>query len=313
MNNFIKYLIVSTLAIYSLSACEDVIQVDVPKNEEKLVVDAQLNDGGGVQNIKLMVSQAYFDNKMPPPAIGAVVEVIDNEGNRFEFVQKLDSLNKPTINYEIIPNTGNKFGKIGNIYTLSIKYNGETYTSTTKLNRVPAIDSLIYVFKDNSDNLGGEEDEPKKGFRPEFFARDLMGIGDCYYIKGYRYDKEKKKWELEREEPAYDAAFQPGARADGLVFILPLRRAIGSQLFNEGDSSRVELYSVSQAHFDFLRAAENEENNQGLFATPPATFPTNILNANSSSKKKALGWFSVSGLSKMTVVIDPKLARKDTD
>ncbi len=309
----IKYLIISTLTAILLSSCEDVIDVKVPRNEEKLVVDGQLSNREGMQFIKLMVSQPYFDNSKPSPANGAEVKVTNNEGITYEFKQRLDSLNKPTIFYDWQPNSNVKFGKIGLDYTLEVKYKGEVYTANSKMNRIPQIDSLIYVFKDNTGQPGGDVDEPKKGFRPEFYARDLTGIGDCYFIKGYRFDKEKKTWKLQREEVAYDAAFQPGARADGLVFILPLRRSIATQLFNEGDSSRVELYSVSQSHFDFLRSAENEEQNQGLFATPPATFLTNIVNMNSKSTKKALGWFSVSGFSKFTTVIDPKKVSKDND
>lgn len=308
-----KYLLYSTLTAFSLSSCEDVIDVDVPRNEEKLVVDGQLSNKEGIQFIKLMVSQAYFDNSKPSPANDALVKVTDSEGVIYEFKQRLDSLNKPTIFYDWKPKNSGKFGKIGLDYTLEVKYKGEVYTANSKMNRIPVIDSLIYVFKDNSGQPGGDADEPKKGYRPEFYARDLTGIGDCYFIKGYRYDKVKKTWKLQREEVAYDAAFQPGARADGLVFILPLRRSIATQLFNEGDSSRVELFSVSQSHFDFLRSAENEEQNQGLFATPPATFLTNIVNANSQSTKKALGWFSVSGFSKFTALIDPKKVSKDND
>jgi hypothetical protein len=310
--DFKKYILFLFGAIL-FSSCEDVIEVKVPKNDEKLVVDAQLNYGGGRQIMKLMVSQAYFDNSAPKPANNATVVVIDNEGKKYVFTQTNDSLNKPSIVYEWKPKDNEPFGKLGNTYTLEILYNNESYMASSILKPAPKIDSLIYAFEDNSDRPGGDADKPKKGYRPEFYARDLKGIGDCYYIKGYRYDKEKKTWKLQREEAAYDAAFQPGARADGLVFILPLRRSIATQLFNEGDSSRVELYSIPESYFYFLRAAENEEGNQGLFATPPATFPTNVFNINSTSKKKALGWFSVNGLSKFTTVIDPKKASKNND
>lgn len=308
-----KYLIISLLGVIYLSSCEDVISVDVPRNEEKLVVDGQLFNGEGVQSIKLMVSQAYFDNSKPQPANGAVVKITDNEGIKYEFTQRLDSLKKPTIFYDWKPKANEVFGKLNNTYKLEIDFKGESYEASTKLNRVPKIDSIIYVFKDITDNPGNAEDEVKKGYRPEFYARDLDGNGDCYFIKGYWYDSKTKKWKLERQQIAYDAAFQAGSRADGLVFILPIRRAIARKLYLEGDSSRVELYSISQNHYDFLRAADNEENNQGLFATPPATFLTNIFNKNANSSKKALGWFSVAGLSKFQTVIDPKKASKDND
>ena len=189
MQNSYKYLIISLLATTLFTSCEDVISVDVPKNEEKLVIDGQLTNSTNVQVIKLMISQAYFDNSAPPPATGAIAKVTDSEGVVYEFKQKLDSLNKPTINFEWKPKANQKFGKIGNTYNLEVSFRGETYLSTTKMNRVPPIDSIIYVYKDNSNQPGGDTDELKKGYRPEFYARDLDGIGDCYYIKGYRYDK----------------------------------------------------------------------------------------------------------------------------
>lgn len=313
MKTYIKQLIFSVLVLFTLMSCEDVISVDVPRNEEKLVVDGQLFNGVGIQTIKLMVSQAYFDNDSPTPANDAVVKVTDNEGIVCNFTQRLDSLNKPTIFYDWMPAKAQIFGKIDKTYKLEINFKGETYESITTMKRVPKIDSLIYVFKDISKNPGNEADAVTKGFRPEFYARDLNGDGDCYFIKGYKYDNKTKKWEFESQQIAYDAAFSPGSRADGLVFILPIRRSISTKLYLAGDSSKVELYSIHKNHFDFLRAADNEKNNQGLFATPSATFLTNISNKNKSSAKKALGWFSVAGFSKFQTIIDPKMASKDND
>ncbi len=299
------------MSICTLFSCEDVVKLDVPRNEEKIVVDAQINDKPSVQTIKIMLSQAYFNNDTPPPATGAIAKVTDNEGNSYIFSQRLDKDNKPTEYFDWKPKANETLGKIGRKYTLEIVYNGETYQSVTEMRPVPKIDSLVYSFKDNS-NLPGAE-EPKKGYRPEFFARDITGAGDCYFIKGYRYFSKDKSWKKDRQQIAYDAAFQPGARADGLVFILPIRRSITNDLLQEGDSMRVELYSITEPHFNFLRAADADANNQGLFATPPATFPTNIVNLNKNSTKKALGWFSASGLNTLQVIIDPKKATPDTD
>jgi Domain of unknown function (DUF4249) len=312
MKIYYKILIISFLNISALTSCEDVVSVDTPNNEQKLVIDAQLNDGVGPQKIKVMVSQAYFDNTAPIPATGAVVKVTDNEGNKFEFIQK-KSNDIPTIYFEWLPKAGEKFGKIGNTYTLEVDFKGENYKASTLMARVPKIDSLVFAFKDNSALPGGDANTVKKGYRPEFFARDPIGLNDCYFLKGVSYNKKDNKWNQDSELAVYDAAFQPGARADGLVFILPVRRSIAPKLLSEGDSIRVELYSISPAHYDFLRSAAQDAGNQGLFATPPANFPSNLINSNSKSTKKALGWFSASGLSKMQVVIDPKKATPNTD
>ena len=307
-------LILISIAASALLSCEDVVKVDVPQNEEKLVIDAQLHNGGGNQSMKVMVSQPYFNNSPIPPATGAIIQVSDNEGNKYNFVQQLDKDSKPSLYFMWKPVNSETFGKIGNIYTLEIKYKGETYKSIAEMKPVPKIDSLTFAFKDNSALPSSDTKVEKIGYRSEFFARDLTGPGDCYLIKGSRYNKKENKWDAEDKlQIAYDAAFQPGARADGLVFILPIRRSISNKLLQEGDSIRTSLYSISESHFDFLRAAGQESANQGLFATPPQTFQTNILNANPNSSKKALGWFSASGLSKIQVYIDPKKASKDTD
>ncbi len=312
MQKFIKIISIVSLGLLA-GACEDVIKIEVPKNEEKLVVDAQINDADGPQTIKLMRSQAYFDNSDLLPISDAKVWVKDSEQNIFTFNQRLDKDGKPGIYWDWLPTGNEKLGKVGRTYELHIDYKGDTYLASSLMKPVPKIDSLIFVYKDQSDLPGDNDGKPKIGYRPEFFARDLTGPGDCYFIKGKRWISKDKKWNQDRTQIAYDAAFQPGARADGLTFILPIRRAITDNLLQEGDSMRVELFSISEAHFDFLRAADQDANNQGLFATPPATFPTNVVNQNKSASKKALGWFSASSKSSLQVYIDPKKAQPDTD
>jgi Domain of unknown function (DUF4249) len=263
--------------------------------------------------MKIMVSQAYFDNTTVPPATDATVKVTDNEGKIYNFKQVNDMNGKPSIYYIWQPKNGESFGKIGNKYILEINYKGETFTSITEMKRVPKIDSLTYVYKDNSDLPSNDPKKEKKGYRAEFWARDPIGNGDCYVIKGSRYIKKENRWNDDNQQIAFDAAFQPGAHADGLVFILPIRRSITNNLLQVGDSIKANIYSISEAHFDFLRAAGQEAQNQGLFATPPQTFQTNIFNANPNSSKKALGWFSASGLSNFQLIIDPTNASKETD
>jgi Domain of unknown function (DUF4249) len=289
MKNIYKLILFVLIALFTFTSCEDVVNVTTPSNEVKLVVDAQLNNGKGPQTMKVMLSQTYFDNSAIPPAIGANIKVTDNEGRIYNFIQQLDKDNMPTIYYVWKPEKGESFGKIGAKYTLEISYQGETFKSVTEMKPVPKIDSLVYSFKDNSALPSTDAKKEKKGYRPEFFARDLTGNGDCYYIRGARYIKKENKWNNDNEQIAYDAAFQPGARADGLVFILPIRRSITNNLLQEGDSIRAEIYSITESHFDFLRAAGQEAQNQGLFATPPQTFQTNIVNVFASLHRSQKG------------------------
>jgi hypothetical protein len=69
--------------------------------------------------------------------------------------------------------------------------------------------------------------------------------------------------------------------------------------------------SITEAHFDFWLQLRTELNNAGLFATPASRISTNVLNINSSSTKKASGWFGTSAVSSMGVIIDKNKAVKE--
>ncbi len=316
MNNiFKKYTLLSTLAV-SIFSCEDVITIDTPKNETKLVVEALLNDNPTLQTIKLTISQNYFDNTEPKPATGAVCKIIDSNKNVYEFKQRTIE-GKLTSYFDWLPTkTTPKIGNVGNAFTLDIAYEGQNYTSSASILPVTTVDSISYAYKENttpgpnSPNAPEGEEPAKKGYLPELFARDLKGLGNCYYIKGYSYSKANKKWTIDNSQLAYDAAFQKGSQADNLVFILPIRTAVSGKLLQEGDSIRAEIFSITEPHFYFIQAAKQEQSNGGLFATPPSQLPTNVFN-KALGGKKAMGWFSISSRSTFQTVIDPKKAVKD--
>ena len=84
-----------------------------------------------------------------------------------------------------------------------------------------------------------------------------------------------------------------------------------TELYRENDKVRVELLSITEAHFDFWIQLRQELNNAGLFARPAARIPSNINNANPTSTKLASGWFGTSAISSMEVKIDKAKAVKD--
>ena len=84
-----------------------------------------------------------------------------------------------------------------------------------------------------------------------------------------------------------------------------------TELFRENDKVRVELLSITEAHFDFWLQLRQELNNAGLFARPSARIPSNINNVNANSAKQASGWFGTSAISSMEVKIDKVKAVKE--
>ena len=298
--------ILFALSTLSLTSCEDVINLEgIIDSESLLIVDGSVTTVSENQLITLTQSQDYFSSKPVLPILGATVTVTDNEGKVFEFKDLQNNgkyVWKPSANIPAI-------GVVGKTYTLKIVANGETYQAISELKRVPVIDSIAYQFDEARFNQRDDDkNKPKEGYDAQFYARDFTGIGDCYRIIPY---KNGKALELSNTVSiAYDAAIQKSnGAADGIVFSLPVRGSISPELYLEKDTIKVELRSITEGHYNFWNQARSEINNGGLFSRPAANIPTNVVNINPNSTKKAAGWFGTSAVSFSQTVVDAKKAQ----
>ncbi|PWK28136.1 uncharacterized protein DUF4249 [Arcicella aurantiaca] len=302
-NSFIRYSLFAVSALFLIS-CEDVISLDVQKTDPYLVVDGSITNLAGEQVIRLTKSQDLLSEATPEGVKNATVKVTDNLGKVYEF-KDLKNEGK----YVWTPtNATEVMGVIGKTYSLEIQSEGEIYKASSKLNRVPKIDSIVYKLDDANVRQTGDG-KPKKGYDAQFYARDLKGVGDCYRIKVYQNGKLRNG--ADNIVIAYDGIANKSTFGDSLAFITPLRRLATTELFNENDKIKVELLSITEAHFDFWTQLRQELNNAGLFARPAARVPSNIINVNTNSAKQAAGWFGTSAVTSMEVVVDKTKAVKD--
>jgi hypothetical protein len=285
----ITYLFLSLLCM----SCEDVIDIKVKDGKEQLVVDAWITDETEVQSVTLTLSQPYFEQGAPKPALNAEVFLIREDSTRFQF---LDADQDGVYTYS--PRNRN-YLRINQRVGLYIKYNGEEYYALSELKRVPSIDSLKY----QSITLPIKpENSPQTGFLAQFFATDFPGEGDTYLIRSLKNDTLRSK--SNEFTLSYDGGLSPGNKTDGMVFLQPVRMGINSGLFVHQDKVTVELYSLPLDAYFFLSQLKAETNNGGIFATPLSNVPGNIFNLNASSKEKALGCFFVSKVSRYSAYID---------
>ncbi|MEO1652241.1 MAG: DUF4249 domain-containing protein [Bacteroidota bacterium] len=286
--------------LLALSSCEDIIDVDLDPGTNVLTIDAWITNEVGNQQIRLLFTQGYLDNSPLTPALGATVRVEDNEGRIFDF---LDPDNDGFYIWEPVGND-TVLGRIGNQYNLTVTFEGETYTASSEIKRVPPIDSLVTEFRE--EELG----EPE-GYYAELFARDIAGSGDAYWIRSFKNGVfQNRPFDL---NIAFDAGFSQGGNIDGLTFISPIREGINPFVEDEdgeimspyqpGDTVRVELYSITQEAFDFLEEVSGQIQNGGLFAIPISNVSTNIINQNPDSPNQAVGYFGASGVSTETAVV----------
>lgn len=295
-----KSLLIVLLAgagMVSLTSCETVIDAKLDTGPAQLSVDANLTDQPGPQTIRLTQTAAYFNNDTPPAATSATVSVSDDAGKTYAFS---DSDND---GYYVWQPTGkDTLGHIGRTYQLTITYQGETYRASSRMNRVPAIDSLIFS-KQKLNPLSTTE-----GYQAEFYARDMPGAADYYRIRFFRNGELQNK--PNNIIISQDGVFRiNGSVSDGLTFIVPIRRAINpDSLYALNDAVKVELHSISSEAFDFWEQVQNQITNNGLFAAPSSNVSTNIMNTRANGRK-ATGFFITSAVRSSSATVSEATIR----
>ena len=298
MKKLIAYIFIIGFPI-SIWSCEDVIDLEIKDGVTQLVVDAWLTDKPEPQVIKLTLSQPYFDNSAPQPALGATVTVFESDSTAHSFVDVLNDGN-----YVL---QGEPFLQVDALYALYIAYDGQEYVSISSQKRVPKIDSIS--FENFTFPVSPPDGGPQKGFLGQFYAKDFDGQNDTYWIRTTKNDTLINN--PSNLSIAYDASFSPGAGSDGLLFILPIRQSINDGLYRHGDKTKVELWSITNEAYYYLFQIRQESANGGIFATPPANIPTNIVNRDENSKVKAVGFFGISSVSSIEAVVDSVKAKPE--
>jgi hypothetical protein len=263
--------------------CETVIDAKLDTGPAQLTVDATITDQPGLQSIRLTQTAAYFDNSPAPTVTGATVSVSDGAGRTFAFTDPDNDGH-----YVWQPEEGDTLGRIGQTYGLSITYQGNTYRAISTMNRVPPVDSIIFR-KQKLNPLSSIE-----GYQAEFYARDLPGATDYYRIRYFRNGVLQNR--ARDIITLKDASFPGSANTDGFMFIRPFRQSINpDSLYALNDVVDVEIRSITPEAYAFWQQFAQQITNGGLFATPPANVPTNVVNTNSGGPA-ATGFFTASAV-----------------
>ena len=290
-----------------LISCEDIITPELPTNDPILVVDAWLNNLNEQQKIILSSTQDYLDSTSSPSVSGAIVQVSDDQGNVFDFIESVpgEYVWQPTI-------LKNNLGDVGSSYTLNIQHDGKEIIAQSTMNRTSTIDSINFV----------RGQFPEGSYYAEFWSREEVGIGDAYWIKSYVNGIYQNG--LDDIITCIDAgASSEGAVIDGIPFIPPIRRGItrfetdddGDFIspFNEGDSLYVEIHSVTYEAFDFLNKTSIQINRPGgfgeLFAVSLSNVPTNLQVVN-DNRFPVVGFFNISAVHGMGNTLDDEELEK---
>lgn len=253
-----------TLSLLLFVSCEEVINVDLNTAPPRLVVDAAINwqkgTDGSTQKIILSTSTDYYSNVIPKVS-GASISIKNSTNDNFLFTE--------------IPNTGeyictNFVPVIGETYTLTVSYNGETYTATETLQSVTPIDNVSQ--KDDGGFSGDEyeievfyEDPIVKNFYlvkffPNIYKSPSYGVSSDEFSNG-----NQKKWTFSEED------------------------------LEKGNTIAITHYGISEAYYNYMNKLISVSGGDGggPFQTTPATVRGNILNTT-NIENYAFGYFSLS-------------------
>lgn len=270
-----KKLLYISFCLILFSSCEDVIDIDLNDAEPKLVIEASINyfknTSGNEQSIKLSLSAPFFEDTIPP-ANDATVQISDTVGNTFNFIEEDNS--GIYYNNSFIP-------VIDAEYTLTIIFNGETYTATETLTSVVPID---YVEQNNEGGFSGEDIELKA------FYTDPEGI-DNYYFFEFISDIP-----VVPTLSVYDDTFTDGNEIFGFYT---------EEDLESGDIVTIRNYGISSQFYDFMfiLLQQGGDSGGGPFETQPATIRGNCINTTNPDNFP-YGYFRLSEVDELIYTVE---------
>lgn len=291
-----EYITLSYLLLM-FTSCTKEIQLDIPKTEPKLVVQASI-ENGLPPFVILTKSVNYFDSTSLETFEKTIVlnaEVTISDGSR---TLKLDTISSDTITgtrleklaeYLSIPVENLRrvkysiysfksfsnfmIGEVGKTYTLTVKLDGKTYSATTTINPPVSLDSMWFREEYGKTGLG---------YINVKFTEPL-GLGNCYRWSAKRLTKDSYFIS------PIGTSFQDKL-IDGKTFEFYANRGSPQNsdkpedkneergYFRKDDTVIVKFNSIDFPVFNFYRTYDVEIANRGNPFAAPITVQTNFNN-----------------------------------
>ena len=247
------------------TSCEKVVDVDLATGAPRLVVEASINwyaeTSGNEQQIKLSTTTGYFSEEIPS-VVGATVYITNSTNQVVAFVE--DDIPGTYKCNDFIP-------VVGENYTLTIVYEGQTYTSTETLLNTPTVSRIE---QKNDGGLLGEDIEVK------FFFDDLENETNQYLL---------------RIDDTYKVIPEYGVLEDRFFQNNEMFGLYISEDLKASDTLKFTLNGVSLNHYNYMNIllAQTGTTSAGPFSTPTSTVRGNIVN-QTNFNNFALGYFRLS-------------------
>jgi len=273
-----KYLlIIITILFFS---CEDVVDIDVPNSESRLVVEANIEwekgTLGNEQEIKLSLSTPYFSEQQVVPATGAIVLVRKIEDNTiFNFVESAPG---SYITNTFVP-------ELNKEYELELVYQGELYRAREFFKSVSDINLI------DQTTAGGFNDEL---IEVNIYFDDPVSEENYYLTRFY---------EAGDVLPYYFALDDEFTNGNEMTMFYEKEDGDSeNDELNPGDIVDIELAGITERYYNYINLILEQADSQGPFGVTPSPVVGNCIN-ETNSNNVPFGYFRLSEVVKTSYTV----------
>jgi hypothetical protein len=250
--------IIFLLVIFSLFflSCEDVVDIEVPNETPKLVIDASINweksTSGNEQLINLSLSTPYFATQKNIPAIGASVQVLNIANNT---ITNFTDNNDGTYTTDVF------LPELNTEYQLDVTYGGEQYSSIETFKSVASISNV------NQSITGGFNDSLTE---INIFFND-PALEENYYLIKFQQTTDVIPYFITLRDE-----FTNGNEMT--IFFEKDDEDSDLDALNPGDEVNIELTGISKQYYNYMSLLLQQTDGQGPFSSTPAPVNGNCVN-----------------------------------
>ncbi|MBW1298183.1 DUF4249 domain-containing protein [Aquimarina litoralis] len=264
------------IGLLIITSCEDVIDVDVPNGEPRLVIDASFEiyldetPVDALGGVRLTLSAPFFDDSVPTVSDATVFITNLSDNSVVNFVESLGESGF------FIPEDPNVIPEFGIDYELTVIYNEETYKATTQLIPTVAIDNV-----EQGDGTLFDGDETEIII---FFTDD--GNREDFYLFDFDFNLYL---------PSEDRFYQ----GESFNFSYFYEDMVG------GEEVTIKILGIEERYFNYsnILIEQSEQDGGNPFQTPPAQIRGNIINTTNPDNY-ALGYFNLSEANRFQFIIE---------
>jgi len=174
MKNYIKIITGLLLLLFFFTSCEDVIELELEDESPRLIIEANLNANRGEASVTVSLSNGFYEEAKQIFVNEAIVKLQKEDANSIELFLNQDG------NYV----ADGLNAKAGDLYSLSVEYDGEEYFAEAI---VPKEIELLSI--DTTSFSPPFGDQAGKTFYQMFAEwQDISSSSEHYRVKTYQND-----------------------------------------------------------------------------------------------------------------------------